>query len=146
MSTPKHIDSRVVMKGATLATAAAAISAAVADAGVADPVVAMCRDWHALHSEMIAGFDRVPDEPGDAYEAAQAEAEAALEREHTLYDQIADIAPMSVAGIIAQASVAATALHQSYAFDKGYQQADDVVIKAYFILDNIASFGAQECR
>jgi hypothetical protein len=101
----------------------------------------MCGDWHALHREMIVAYDRVPDELGDAYEAAQAEAEAALRREHTLYDQIAEIAPTLVAGIIAQASVAAAALQESYALDKGYQHADDVVINAYLILSNIASFG-----
>jgi len=76
------------MKGATLATAAVAISAVpvVADAAAADPVVATCGDWHALHREMIAAYDRVPDEPEGANDAAQAEAEAALEREGDLYD------------------------------------------------------------
>ena len=67
-TTKRHIDRRAVMKGATLATAAAAISAVpvVADAAVADPLVAMCGDWHALHREMIAAYDRVPDELGKA--------------------------------------------------------------------------------
>jgi hypothetical protein len=145
-SPKQHIDRRALMTGATLATAAPAISAVpvVADAAVADPVVAMCGDWHALHREMIAAYDRVPDELGDAYEAAQAEAEAIQAREQSLYEQIVAAAPMSVAGVISAASVAAADLRESYALDKGDQSQDIALLRAYRILVNIARLGAEE--
>ncbi len=46
-----HIDRRAVLTGAMLSAAT-------------DPVVAMCNEWHVLHREMIAAYDRVPDDRG----------------------------------------------------------------------------------
>jgi hypothetical protein len=107
----------------------------------ADPVVALYADWYALNREMIAAYDRVPDEPGDANEAAQAEAEAVLERGNTLYEEIVGTAPTSFAGIIAAASAAVANLEQNHGLDREENQGDVALDGAYRILVNIARFG-----
>jgi hypothetical protein len=104
-------------------------------ADIADPVIAMCADWHALHREVMAAYKRVPEfSVDDPNGAAQAEAEAIQERADALCEQIAATAPRSVEGIIAQASVAAAEMEWDCTLD------DNAVLCAHRILSNIARF------
>jgi hypothetical protein len=130
------INRRGVLSAALATTAATALALpSIAAAAEQDPVIAMCDNWHALHREMQAAYNRVPDEPGEAHDTAWAEAEVAHDRMDALYDRIAETAPMSVKGIAAQASVAAAMLEESYG-----SEADKVVLCAREMLSNIARF------
>jgi hypothetical protein len=73
----------------------------------------------------------------------QAEAEAIQGREQSLYEQIVAAAPISLAGVIAAASVAAD-LEESYALDKEDKPQDVALLRAHRILVNIVRLGAEE--
>jgi hypothetical protein len=112
-----------------------------------DPLVTLCAQWHALAAEMSAAYKAIDLVPRDEQNRAYDKANKLCKRVDDLFDRIAPIAPSSIAGLVAQATVAKTVMVTDYSSETESTKeephfTDDAMRGIYRVLANIAAFKA----